>query len=195
MRAGCASRGPPCNLGGSPFGALRTSGLEKAAPRPGRIPPIGDHQRPAIGEATLHSQPPNATYWKTRTVARAQGVSQATVRRIWRQHGLRLHRLSTFKVSRDAQRVQKLTDVVVLYLNPPDKALVLSVEGRGSALPADGRGTLLGYARTAFAWGYDLPLGRDRERSRRPFAVTRRPAPDNLTTGTAPQRIQQMPHF
>ena len=69
-------------------------------------------------------------------MARAQGVSQATVRRIWRQHGLRLHRLSTFKVSRDAQRVQKLTDVVVLYLNPPDKALVLSVEGRGSALPA-----------------------------------------------------------
>ena len=119
---------PTVQLWRERFLALRTSGLEKDAPRPGRIPAIGDAQRAAIVEATLHSQPPNATHWSTRMMAKAQGVSEATVRRIWKQHDLRPHRVSTFKVSRDPQFVQKLTDVVGLYLNPPDKALVLCVD-------------------------------------------------------------------
>ena len=128
---------PTVQLWRERFLALRTCGLEKDAPRPGRIPPIDDHKRAAIVEATLHSQPPNATHWSTRTMAKAQGVSEATVRRIWKQHSLSPHRLSTFKVSRDPQFVQKLTDVVGLYLNPPDRAFVLCVDEKSQIQALD----------------------------------------------------------
>jgi transposase len=128
---------PTVQLWRERFLALRTSGLEKDAPRPGRIPPIDDAKRAAIVEAILHSQPPNATHWSTRTLAQVQHVSEATVRRIGKQHGLRPHRLSTFKVSRDPQFVQKLTDVVGLYLNPPDKALVLCVDEKSQIQALD----------------------------------------------------------
>ena len=70
-------------------------------------------------------------------MAKAQGVSEATVRRIWKQHGLRPHRVSTFKVSRDPHFVEKLTDVVGLYLNPPDKALVLCVDEKSQIQALD----------------------------------------------------------
>ena len=67
-------------------------------------------------------------------MAKAQGVSEATARRIWKQHGLRPHRVSTFKVSRDPQFVQMLTDVVALYLNPPDNKLA-AVQRLGASFP------------------------------------------------------------
>ena len=70
-------------------------------------------------------------------MAEAQGVSEATVRRIWKQHDLKPHRLLTFKVSRDPQFVEKLTDVVGLYLNPPDKALVLCVDEKSQIQALD----------------------------------------------------------
>ena len=128
---------PTVQLWRERFLALRTAGLEKDAPRPGRIPPISDAQRAAIVEATLHRRPPSATHWSTRLMAKAQGVSEATVRRIWRAHGLRPHRVSTFKVSRDPHFVEKLTDVVGLYLNPPDKALVLCVDEKSQIQALD----------------------------------------------------------
>jgi len=128
---------PTVQLWRERFLALRTAGLEKDAPRPGRIPAISDEKRAAIVEATLHRQPPHATHWSTRRMAKAQGVSEATVRRIWRQHGLRPHRVSTFKVSRDPRFVEKLTDVAGLYLNPPDKALVLSVDEKSQIQALD----------------------------------------------------------
>ena len=128
---------PTVQLWRERFLALRTSGLEKDAPRPGRIPPISEHKRAAIVEATLHRPPPNATHWSTRMMAEAQGVSEATVRRIWKQHDLKPHRVSSFKVSRDPQFVQKLTDVVGLYLNPPDKALVLCVDEKSQIQALD----------------------------------------------------------
>lgn len=78
-----------------------------------------------IVEATLHSHPVGATHWSVRTMAAAQGVSPATVQRIWDAHGLQPHRTETFKLSRDKRFVEKLTDVVGLYMNPPDKALLL----------------------------------------------------------------------
>ena len=131
-----ASR-PTVQLWRERFLALRMAGLEKDAPRPGRIPPIGEAKRAAIVEATLHSRPPYATHWSTRSMAKAQGVSEATVRRIWKQHGLRPHRVSTFKVSRDPRFVEKLTDVVGLYLNPPDKALVLCVDEKSQIQALD----------------------------------------------------------
>jgi transposase len=119
------------------FLALRLSGLEKDAPRPGRVPRISADQVRAIVEATLHSQPANATHWSTRTMAQAQGVSEASVRRIWKQHNLKPHRTKTFKLSRDPQFVEKLQDVVGLYLNPPEKALVLCVDEKSQIQALD----------------------------------------------------------
>ena len=81
-----------------------------------------------IVEATLQSKPKAATHWSVRTMAAAQGVSPASVQRIWDAHGLEPHRSRRFKLSRDKHFVEKLTDVVRLYLNPPDKALVLCDE-------------------------------------------------------------------
>ncbi len=121
---------PTVQLWRQRFLALRRVGLEKDAPRPGRLPRIGDTKVTAIVEATLHRKPPNATHWSTRTMAKAQGVSEATVRRIWQQHNLKPHRVETFKLSRDPPFVDKLVDIVGLYLNPPDKALVLYVDER-----------------------------------------------------------------
>jgi transposase len=79
-------------------------------------------------EATLHTKPEAATHWSVRSMAQVQGISPATVQRIWDAHGLEPHRTRRFKLSRDKQFVEKLTDVVGLYLNPPDKAVVLCVD-------------------------------------------------------------------
>ena len=113
------------------------AGLLRDAPRPGRRKRIGARQVEAIVNATLHTTPRDATHWSTRTLARAQGVSEATVRRIWQAHGLQPHRTETFKLSRDPDFVRKLRDVVGLYLNPPDKALLLSVDEEGQIQALD----------------------------------------------------------
>lgn len=119
---------PTVQLWRERFLALRLVGLEKDAPRPGRLPSIPEKKVRAIVEATLHGKPPNATHWSTRSMAKAQGLSQATIRRIWKQHHLKPHLLKTFKISRDKHFIEKLYDVVGLYLNPPDKSLVLCVD-------------------------------------------------------------------
>jgi transposase len=128
---------PTVQLWRERFLALRVVGLEKDAPRPGRLPRISEAKVRAVVEATLHTTPPAATHWSTRTMAAAQGVSEATVRRIWRQHRLKPHLTKTFKLSRDKQFVEKLCDVVGLYLNPPDKALVLCVDEKSQIQALD----------------------------------------------------------
>lgn len=128
---------PTVQLWRERFLALRVSGLVKDAPRPGRIPSIPATKVRVIVEATLHTTPPAATHWSTRTMAQAQGVSEATVRRIWKQHNLKPHLVKTFKLSRDKQFLEKLTDVVGLYLNPPDKALVLCVDEKSQIQALD----------------------------------------------------------
>ena len=128
---------PTVQLWRQRFLALRTHGLEQDAPRPGRIPRIAGAKVTAIVEATLHRKPPNATHWSTRTMAKAQGVSEATVRRIWQQHNLKPHLVETFKLSRDPQFVEKLVDIVGLYLNPPDQALVLCVDEKSQMQALD----------------------------------------------------------
>lgn len=128
---------PTVQLWRERFLALRVAGLEKDAPRPGRIPRIPEQKVRAIIEATLHTKPPAATHWSTRTMANAQGVSEATVRRLWRQHNLKPHLVKTFKLSRDKHFLEKLTDVVGLYLNPPDKALVLCVDEKSQIQALD----------------------------------------------------------
>jgi transposase len=119
------------------FLALRLPGLEKDAPRPGRIPKISARKIKAVVNATLHGAPPNATHWSTRSMAAAQGLSAATVRRIWKQHGLKPHLVKTFKLSRDRAFVEKLYDVVGLYLNPPDKSLLLCVDEKSQIQALD----------------------------------------------------------
>lgn len=119
---------PPVPLWRARFLALRLPGLEKDAPRPGRIPTIPARKGAAVVKATLPTTPPNATRWSTRPMAKAQGLSEATVRRIRRQHRLKPLLVETFKLSRDKRFVEKLHDVVGLDLNPPDTALVLCVD-------------------------------------------------------------------
>ena len=82
----------------------------------------------SIVEATLHTKPKDATHWSTRTMAKAQGVSHSTIQRIWDAHGLQPYRVKGFKLSNDKRFEEKLTDVVGVYLNPPDKAVVLCVD-------------------------------------------------------------------
>jgi len=128
---------PTVQLWRQRFLGLRLAGLEKDAPRPGRLPKISDEKVRQIVEATLHSKPPNATHWSTRLMAGAEQVSQATITRIWRQHQLKPHLTKTFKLSRDKQFVEKLYDVVGLYLNPPDKSLVLCVDEKSQIQALD----------------------------------------------------------
>ncbi|MCX7825347.1 MAG: IS630 family transposase [Verrucomicrobiae bacterium] len=119
------------------FAAGGPSALEQDAPRgdsPQRLKPARVR---AIVETTLQSTPPDATHWSTRTLANRCGVSHMTVARIWEAHGLQPHRVKTFKLSRDQQFVEKLTDVVGLYLNPPDKALVLCVDEKSQIQALD----------------------------------------------------------
>ncbi len=118
-------------------------GLLKDAPRPGRKKSIAPELVARVVEATLHATPRGATHWSTRSMAREQGLSHMTVQRIWRQHGLQPHRLETFKLSRDPRFVEKLRDIVGLYLDPPDRALVLSVDEKTQIQAVDRTAPLL----------------------------------------------------
>lgn len=128
---------PTVQLWRERFLALRVAGLEKDAPRPGRIPIISTRKIHAVIEATLHTKPTAATHWSVRTMAHAQGISPATVQRIWKQHGLKPHLIKSFKISRDKHFIEKLYDVVGLYLNPPVKSLVLCVDEKSQIQALD----------------------------------------------------------
>jgi transposase len=119
------------------FLALGLPGLEKDAPRSGRKRKIGARQVQRVVEMTTRQKPPHATHWSTRTMAVAAGISAASVRRIWHTHGLKPHRLQTFKVSRDPKFAEKLEDIVGLYLNPPEHALVLSLDEKSQIQALD----------------------------------------------------------
>ena len=103
----------------------------------GRKPAISVRKVKAIVRATLHGPPPGATHWSCRTMATAQGVSHATVQRIWDAHGLQPHRATTFKLSTDPAFVEKLTDIVGLYMNSPEKAVVLCVDEKSQIQALD----------------------------------------------------------
>ena len=103
-------------------------GLWEIAPGRGRKPTYSSRKIKAIVQATTSSKPQGMTQWSCRRMADLQGVSKSTVSTIWRSHNLKPHRVKTFKLSRDARFLEKLTDVVGLYLNPPDQALVLCVD-------------------------------------------------------------------
>ena len=86
---------------------------------------------------TTSSKPANATHWSTRTMAAAAGISEASVRRIWRAHGLKPHQVRSFKLSRDPEFTEKLEDIVGLYLNPPEHALVLCADEKSQIQALD----------------------------------------------------------
>jgi transposase len=97
-------------------------------PRPGRPPVVGDEQIEALITATLETTPPDATHWSTRSMAAHLGLSQSMVSRVWRAFGLAPHKQDSWKLSKDPLFVAKVRDVVGLYLNPPERALVLCVD-------------------------------------------------------------------
>jgi transposase len=111
--------------------------LLEDAPGRGRPVSIAPTKVQRIVTATTQTRPRGATHWSTRTMAKAQGVSAATVQRIWNAHGLQPHRVKTFKLSRDQRFVEQLTDVVGVYLNPPDKAVVLCVDEKSQIQALD----------------------------------------------------------
>ena len=119
---------PTVQLWRERFLAFRLSGLEKDAPRPGRFPKISQKKVTTIVNATLQTTPPDATHWSARSMAKTYKVSKNSVWRIWKQYNLKPHLVETFKLSKDKRFLEKLYDIVGLYLNPPDKSIVFSVD-------------------------------------------------------------------
>lgn len=119
------------------FAELGVAGLEHEPSRRPHVTRCADALVKRIVDTTLQTTPADATHWSTRTLARHLGVSHMTVARVWDRHGLQPHRVRTFKLSRDKAFVEKLTDVVGLYLNPPDQALVLCVDEKSQIQALD----------------------------------------------------------
>jgi transposase len=111
--------------------------LWQIAPGRGRKPTYGPEKVKAIVDATLQSKPVAMTHWSCRLMAKAQGVSKSTVNNIWRSHQVKPHRVKRFKLSRDPRFLEKLTDVVGLYLNPPQKAMVICVDEKSQIQALD----------------------------------------------------------
>jgi transposase/transposase-like protein len=109
----------------------------EVAPGRGRKPRYSGAKRKKMIEATLQSKPEGQTHWSCRTLAKAHGVSKNTVNRLWQLHNLKPHLSRTFKLSRDPKFLEKLTDVVGLYLNPPQKAVILCVDEKSQIQALD----------------------------------------------------------
>lgn len=121
----------------SRFAKEGVSGLLKDLPRGGRKPTTRSKSEGRIIRTTTQKKPKNATHWSTRTLAKELGVTQSMVYRVWKANGLKPHLVKTFKVSNDPHFEEKLRDVVGLYLNPPENALVLSADEKTSIQALD----------------------------------------------------------
>jgi len=128
---------PTVLLWRSRYQAEGLAGILQDRPRPGRPKQISAEEEAAIVEATIQSKPKDATHWSVRTMARAQGVSKASIQRIWHKYRLQPHRVESFKFSTDPAFVAKVRDVVGLYLHPPDKAFLLSVDEKSQIVRRD----------------------------------------------------------
>ena len=121
-------------------GRFAVQGMEslwEVAPGRGRKPTFGPEKIKAIVDATLQTKPKGMTQWSCRLMAESQEVSKSTVSNIWRSHNLKPHRMKSFKLSRDPRFLEKLTDVVGLYLNPPQQAMVLCVDEKSQIQALD----------------------------------------------------------
>ncbi len=119
------------------FAAQGLAGIEKDAPRGGRKPTARGAMAAKIVEWTTQKKPANATHWSTRTLAAELGTSHSMVNRVWQANGLKPHLVKTFKLSNDKRFVEKLVDVVGLYLSPPEHALVLSCDEKSQIQALD----------------------------------------------------------
>jgi len=119
------------------FADKRLAGIERDAPRGGRKPTKRKRLAPKIIQKTTQERPVNATHWSTRTLAKKLGTSPSMVQRVWKANGLKPHLTRTFKLSNDPQFVEKLVDVVGLYLDPPEHALVLSADEKSQIQALD----------------------------------------------------------
>jgi len=128
---------PTVGLWRTRFVTERIAGIEKDAPRGGRRPTRANRLARRILERTTQTKPLNATHWSVRTMAQEVGASPTMVHRIWRAHNLQPHRIRTFKISRDPHFVEKVTDIVGLYLNPPERALVLCADEKSQIQALD----------------------------------------------------------
>jgi transposase len=112
-------------------------------PRPGQPRKLSDAQIEQVIVRTLESKPPAATHWSTRTMAQATGINQTAISRIWRAFSLAPHRAETFKLSKDPLFIDKVRDIVGLYMNPPERALVLCVDEKSQIQALDRTAPLL----------------------------------------------------
>lgn len=119
------------------FAEQGLEGLWKIAPGRGRKPIYGPDKVKAVIDATLLTKPKGMTQWSCRLMAKQQGLSKSTVSNLWRSHNLKPHRVHSFKLSRDPKFLEKLTDVVGLYLNPPQQAIVLCVDEKSQIQALD----------------------------------------------------------
>jgi transposase len=119
------------------FAEVGLESLWEIAPGRGRKPTYGPEKIKAIVDATLQTKPAGMTHWSCRQMAKSQGVSKSTVSNIWRSHNVKPHRVKRFKLSRDPRFPEKLTDVVGLYLNPPQQALVICVDEKSQIQALD----------------------------------------------------------
>jgi len=119
------------------FAEQRLDGLWEVAPGRGRKPIYDIDKIAAIVDATLQTKPEGMTHWSCRTMAVNQQVSKSTINNIWLAHNLQPHRVETFKLSRDPKFLEKMTDVVGLYLNPPQQAIVLCVDEKSQIQALD----------------------------------------------------------
>lgn len=113
------------------------AGILEDRPRSGRPKEITPEQEAELITKTLQTRPADATHWSVRAMAKLQGVSPATVQRIWKKHRLQPHRVEAFKFSTDPEFVAKVRDIVALYLNPPDRAIVLCVDEKSQIQALD----------------------------------------------------------
>ena len=110
------------------FLSRRIEGITRDAPRPGRKPRISQKKIDEIIDRTLHTKPRGATQWSTRTLAKEMGVSNYTIQQIWKAHRIQPHRQRSFKLSSDPEFNEKVRDVVGLYMDPPDRAVVICMD-------------------------------------------------------------------
>jgi transposase len=127
---------PPVTKWRNRFAEHRLDGLVDE-PRPGRPRTVSDDQVEAVIVRTLETTPKDATHWSTRSMAREVGLTQSAVHRIWKAFGLQPHRQDTWKLSKDPQFIDKVRDVVGLYLNPPERAVVLCVDEKSQIQALD----------------------------------------------------------
>ncbi len=125
------------------FAKIGIQGIIRDAPRPGRKRSISQKTVDRIINTTLHTKPEGATHWSTRTLAEKLGVSHSAVHRVWKAHKIQPHRERGFKLSKDPKFNEKVRDIVGLYMNPPEKAVVICLDEKAAIQALDRSQTIL----------------------------------------------------